>query len=170
MDLLPVRTTTELDSMRAAGQVVARTLAAVTEAAVPGVRLVDLDDLARTCIDDAGATSSFLGYRPSFASTPYRGVSCLSLNEVVVHGPPSKRRLHDGDLLSVDFGAIMDGWNGDAARTIHIGTPQPGDEELRAATEEALAAGTAAAVPGATLLDIAVAIDGVARKHGYAHL
>jgi methionyl aminopeptidase len=105
---LPTRTPTELDAMREAGRVVARTLAAVTAAAVPGAKLRDLDELARTCIDDAGATPSFLDYAPTWAPRPYDGVLCLSPNETVVHGRPSGRRLHDGDLLSVDCGAIVD--------------------------------------------------------------
>jgi methionyl aminopeptidase len=168
MDLtLPTRTPTELDSMRAAGRVVAETLAAVRAAAAPGVRLRDLDDLARGCIADAGAQPSFLGYAPTWAPRAYDGVLCLSPNETVVHGRPSGRRLREGDLLSVDCGAIVDGWHGDGAVTVHIGAPSPGDDRLRAATEEALAAGIAAAVPGATLRDVAVAIDAVARRHGY---
>jgi methionyl aminopeptidase len=167
---LPTRTRTELDSMRDAGRVVAETLAAVRTAAVPGARLRDLDDLARTCIDDAGAQPSFLGYAPSWAPRPYDGVLCLSPNETVVHGRPSGRRLKDGDLLSIDCGAIADGWHGDGAVTVHVGDPRPGDEALRQATEEALAAGIAAAVPGATLRDIAVAIDRVAGQHGYQHV
>ncbi len=167
---LPTRTTTELDSMRAAGRVVAATLAAVRAAAVPGVRLRDLDDLARTCIDDAGAQPSFLGYAPNPGTRPYDGVLCLSPNDVVVHGRPSGRRLHDGDMLTIDGGAIVDGWHGDSAITVHIGQPLPGDEALRLATEEALAAGIAGAVVGATLRDVAVAIDAVARRHGYEQL
>jgi methionyl aminopeptidase len=167
---LPLRTATELEAMREAGRVVAETLAAVRAQAVPGVKLRDLDDLARTCIDDAGATPSFLGYLPTWAPRPYDGVLCLSPNETIVHGRPSGRRLHDGDLLSIDCGAIADGWHGDGALTVHIGQPTPGDEALRAATEEALAAGVAAAVPGATLRDVAVAIDAVARAHGYDHV
>jgi methionyl aminopeptidase len=171
MDLtLPIRTGAELDAMREAGRVVAGTLAAVRAAAAPGVKLRDLDDLARTCIDDAGAEPSFLGYLPTWAPRAYDGVLCLSPNETVVHGRPSGRRLHEGDLLSVDCGAIADGWHGDGAVTVHIGAPEPGDEELRRATEEALAAGVAAAVPGATLRDVAVAIDAVARRHGYQHV
>jgi methionyl aminopeptidase len=171
MDLrLPTRTATELDSMRAAGRVVAGTLAAVSRAAAAGMKLRELDDLARTCIDDAGAEPSFLGYAPSWAPRAYDGVLCLSPNETVVHGRPSGRRLKEGDLLSVDCGAIVDGWHGDAAVTVHIGQPAAGDEELRRATEEALRAGIAAAVPGATLRDVAVAIDAVARRHGYEHV
>ncbi|HST67201.1 MAG TPA: type I methionyl aminopeptidase [Mycobacteriales bacterium] len=167
---LPIRTATELDSMRAAGRVVAEVLAAVRAAAVPGVKLRELDDLARTVIDDAGATPSFLGYAPSPGTRPYDGVLCLSPNEVVVHGRPSGRRLHEGDLLTVDGGAIVDGWHGDSAITVHIGPPAAEEEALRLATEEALAAGIGAAVPGATLRDVAVAIDAVARKHGYEQL
>ncbi len=170
---LPVRTAAELDAMREAGRVVATTLAAVSQAAQPGVRLRDLDDLAKTAIHEAGALPSFLGYAPSWAPTPFNGVLCLSPNEAVVHGRPTGRRLKDGDLLSVDCGAIVDGWNGDAAVTIPIGpagAARDGDRRLVAATEEALAAGVAAAVPGATLADIAVAVDAVARYHGYAHL
>ncbi|HEU0101320.1 MAG TPA: type I methionyl aminopeptidase [Mycobacteriales bacterium] len=167
--LLPVRTATELDAMREAGRVVARALHAVSAAAVPGVRLRELDDLAATCIREAGATPSFLGYATNGAP-PFNGVTCLSPNDVVVHGPPSSRRLWEGDLLSVDCGAIIDGWNGDSAVTVHVGLPTPHDTRLRQATEAALAAGIAAAQPGATLLDVAAAIDAVARAAGYAQL
>ncbi len=167
---LPVRTAAELDAMRAAGTVVASTLRAVTDAATPGVRLRELDDIAQTVIRETGALPSFLGYAPSWAPTPYNGVLCLSPNEVVVHGRPSPKRLRDGDLLSIDCGAITDGWHGDAAVTIHVGEPVPADTRLLEATEQALAAGIAAARPGGTLLDVAQAIDGVARAYGYAHL
>jgi len=156
--------------MRAAGSVVARTLEAVAKAAIPGVRLRELDDIAQTCIREAHSLPSFLGYAPSWAPTPYNGVLCLSPNEVVVHGRPSPKRLKNGDLLSIDCGAITDGWHGDAAITIHIGEPVPDDEPLVAATEEALAAGIAAARPGGTLADIGRAIDSVARRYGYNHL
>ncbi|MGY1737982.1 type I methionyl aminopeptidase [Geodermatophilus sp. SYSU D00684] len=173
MDLtvLPPRTAAELDAMREAGCAVARTLAAVRAAAVPGVRLRELDDLARTTMYEAGATSSFLGYKPAWAPTAYNGVLCLSPNEVVVHGRPSGQRLKDGDLLSVDCGTVVDGWNGDAAISLLVGE-QASDEDARlvTATEEALAAGIAAAVPGATLQDVARAVDDVARRYGYAHL
>jgi methionyl aminopeptidase len=168
---LPPRTALELDAMRDAGRVVAETLAAVRAATVPGVKLRDLDDLAQTCIREAGATSSFLGYKPAWAPTAYNGALCLSPNEVVVHGRPSGRRLHEGDVLSIDCGAIVDGWNGDAAITLLVGEQTSEDDaRLVRATEEALAAGIAASVPGATLLDVATAIDTVARSYGFAHL
>lgn len=168
--MLPVRTATELECMRAAGRVVAQTLQAVRAAAVPGVRLRELDDIAQTSIRAAGALPSFLGYRPTWAPTPFNGALCLSPNEVVVHGRPNGRRLRDGDLLSVDCGAITDGWHGDAAFTMHVGPAHDGDDRLLNATEQALHAGIAAAVPGATLLDVAAAVDAVARQYGYAHL
>lgn len=169
-DLLPVRTPGELDAMREAGRVVAAVLGAVRAAAVPGVRLRELDDVARTVLHEAGAAPSFLGYAPEWAPTPFNGVVCLSPNEVVVHGRPTGRRLRAGDLLSIDAGAVTDGWHGDAATTVHVGPPTDVDARLVAATEEALAAGVAAARPGATLLDVAQAVDAVARRHGYAHL
>lgn len=165
-----VRTADELATMREAGRVVAVALAEVSAAAVPGARLRDLDDIARTVLHEAGATSSFLGYAPDWADRPFGGVLCLSPNEVVVHGPPTGRRLRDGDLLSVDFGAVVDGWNGDAAVTVHVGEATEEDRRLVTATREALEAGIAAAVPGATLLDVATAVDEVARRYGYAHL
>ena len=170
MQTLPVRTPTELDAMRAAGRVVAQTLQAVQAAARPGVRARDLDEIAQTCIRDAGALPSFLGYRPTWAPTPFNGALCLSPNEIVVHGRPNGRRLVDGDLLSIDCGAIVDGWHGDSAVTVHVGAASEDDARLLHATELALQAGIAAAVPGATLLDVATAVDAVARSHGFAHL
>jgi methionyl aminopeptidase len=173
MHTLPVRTPTELDAMRAAGRVVAQTLLVVQTAAVPGVRLRELDELAQTVIREAGALPSFLGYRPAWAPTPFNGALCLSPNEVVVHGRPNGRRLRDGDLLSIDCGAIADGWHGDAAVTVPVGSgpdEDPDDARLLRATELALRAGVAAAVPGATLLDVAMSVDAVARAHGFAHL
>jgi methionyl aminopeptidase len=174
MFTFPVRTAAELDAMREAGRVVARTLQVVRAAAVPGVRLRELDELAQTTIREAGAESSFLGYRPAWAPTPFNGALCLSPNEIVVHGRPNGRRLREGDLLSIDCGAIVDGWHGDSAITVHVvddpaHVPEE-DARLVRATELALAAGIAAAVPGATLLDVATAVDAVARAHGFAHL
>jgi methionyl aminopeptidase len=170
MHTLPLRTPTELDAMRDAGRVVAQTLTAVRAAAVPGVRLRELDELAQTTIREAGALPAFLGYLPTWAPTPFNGALCLSPNEIVVHGRPNGRRLREGDLLSIDCGAIADGWHGDSAITVHVGAAAEEDARLLQATELALHAGIAAAVPGATLLDVAAAVDAVARAHGFAHL
>ena len=116
---------------------------------------------------DKNRTVTFVSSGKSRLTAP---PSAASPNETVVHGRPSGRRLADGDLLSIDCGAIVDGWHGDGAVTVHIGAPTDGDERLRAATEAALAAGIAAAVPGATMRDVAVAIDSVARRYGYQHV
>lgn len=157
-DGIEIKSADQLSTMRAAGLVVARTLAAITEAARPGVSTSDLDSLARDCLADAGATSSFLGYR-AYGTVPYPGVICASVNEEVVHGIPGDRVLAEGDLLSVDFGAIIDGWHGDAAVSIPIGEVAPAVAALSEATEAALWAGLAAARPGGRLTDISHAVE-----------
>nr|WP_245885448.1 type I methionyl aminopeptidase [Kineococcus rhizosphaerae] len=163
---MELKTPGELDAMRAAGRVVARALAAVRAHAAPGVRLDELDALAREVIFGAGATSPFLDYQPRFADTPFPGVICASVNDAVLHGIPGPYALRDGDLLSVDCGAVLDGWAGDSATTFSVGTPAPGDADLVAATEEALAAGIAAAVVGNKVGDVSAAIGAVGHAHG----
>jgi methionyl aminopeptidase len=153
--------------MREAGRVVARTLAAVAAAATAGTRLRDLDALAAELIAAAGARPSFLGYHPDWAPTPYPGVLCLSVNQAVVHGIPDERVLADGDLLSIDCGAYIDGYHGDAAVTIGIGDIDPEGQRLIGTTEQALAAGIAAARPGAKMGDISYAVESTARAGGY---
>jgi methionyl aminopeptidase len=156
-----------LDAMREAGRVVARALAAVKQQAAPGVSMADLDEVAHSVIRDAGATSPFLHYHPSFAPTPFPAVICASVNDVIVHGIPDSYRLRDGDLVSIDCGAILDGWTGDAAISFTVGTPDPQDLRLIETTERALAAGIAAATVGARLGDVSSAIGSVARGAGY---
>ena len=153
--------------MAAAGAVVARALVAVRDVASVGVRLTELDDLAREVLRAAGATSPFLDYQPSFAHTPYPGVICLSVNDAVLHGIPSDYRLRDGDLLSADFGATLDGWTGDSAISFCIGAASDADARFLERTEAALYAGIAAAQPEARLGDISAAIGQVARAAGY---
>ena len=128
--MIELRTPGELEAMRAAGAVVADMLAAVRAAAAPGVRLTQLDAVARDVLADAGATSPFLGYAPLPTTPPFPGVVCLSVNDVALHGIPTPDVLDDGDLLSVDAGATLDGWVGDAAITFPVGTPHPEDLEL----------------------------------------
>jgi methionyl aminopeptidase len=164
--LIELRTPGELDAMRAAGAVVADMLAAVRAAAAPGVRLTQLDEVARAVLADAGASSPFLGYAPLATTPPFPGVVCLSVNDVALHGIPTPQALADGDLLSVDAGATLDGWVGDAAITFPVGTPRPEDLELVATTERALQAGIAAAVVGNRVGDISAAIGAVGRAGG----
>jgi methionyl aminopeptidase len=164
--MVELKTDAAVDAMREAGRVVARALAAAKEAAGVGVSLLELDEAARAVLAEAGASSPFLGYRPSFAPTPFPGVVCASVNDAIVHGIPTGYRLRDGDLLSVDCGAELDGWTGDAAITFSVGTPRPGDAELVAATVRALEAGIAAAVVGNRMGDISSAIGRVAQEAG----
>ncbi|MGY1857825.1 type I methionyl aminopeptidase [Modestobacter sp. SYSU DS0290] len=164
--MIELRTPGEIDAMRAAGAVVADMHAAVQAAAAPGVRLTELDAIARDVLADAGATSPFLGYAPLSTTPPFPGVLCLSVNDVALHGIPTAQELADGDLLSVDAGATLDGWVGDAARTYPIGTPRPEDLVLVDTTTRALEAGIAAAVVGNKVGDISAAIGAVGRAGG----
>lgn len=151
---IELKSPAELDAMRAAGALVARTLAEVAAHTRSGVSTADLDGLAEQIIRNAGAVPSFLGYHGYPASI------CASVNDEIVHGIPSSRRvLADGDLLSVDCGAILDGWHGDAAVTIPVGPVSPSDLALSTACEAALHAGIAAALPGGRLSDISCAVQ-----------
>ncbi|MFG2359733.1 type I methionyl aminopeptidase [Streptomyces sp. NPDC048521] len=164
--MVEIKTDAALDAMREAGRVVAHALAAVRETADVGVSLRELDEAARSVLAEAGAGSPFLGYRPSFAPVAFPAVICTSVNDAVSHGIPTGYRLRDGDLVSIDCGAQLDGWTGDAAITFTVGTPRPGDLDLIDATQQALDAGIAAAQVGSRIGDISHAIDTVARKAG----
>ncbi|HNM10052.1 MAG TPA: type I methionyl aminopeptidase [Mycobacterium sp.] len=163
--VVPSRTAGELDAMAAAGAVVADALRAVREAAGPGVSTKDLDDVAETIIREAGGIPSFLGYHGYPASI------CSSVNDRVVHGiPAADETLAPGDLVSIDCGAIIDGWHGDAAITFGVGALIPVDEALSAATKASMEAGIAAMVPGNRLTDVSHAIEmgtrAAERTHG----
>jgi methionyl aminopeptidase len=148
------RTAGELDAMAAAGALVASALQAVRQAAEPGVSTLALDEIAESVIRDGGGTPSFLGYHGFPASI------CSSVNDRVVHGIPSaSETLGHGDLVSIDCGAILDGWHGDSAITFGVGTLIPADEALSDATRSAMEAGIAAMVPGNRLTDVSHAIE-----------
>jgi methionyl aminopeptidase len=152
--VVPQRSAAELDAMAAAGAVVAAALKAVQAAAGPGVSTLDLDNVAESVIRGAGATPSFLGYHGYPASI------CSSVNDRVVHGIPSAGDvLRSGDLVSIDCGAILDGWHGDAARTFGVGQLIAIDEALSQATRESMEAGIAAMIPGNRLTDVSHAIE-----------
>lgn len=165
--MVEIKTTAEIEAIRAAGRVVASALAAVKAQARPGVRLTELDEAARSVLAAAGAGSPFLGYRPGFARTPFPAVICTSVNDAVLHGIPGRRKLAAGDLLSVDCGAIVEGWVADAATSFTIGPPAAADDRLILAVEQALQAGIGAAVAGARIGDISAAISAVGRSAGY---
>jgi methionyl aminopeptidase len=164
--MVELKSPEEIARMREAGRVVARVLETVRKHAAVGTTLADLDGLAREVVRDAGAVSTFDGYLPRFAQTPFKGVICTSVNDAVLHGLPDDTRLADGDLLSVDCGVTVDGWAGDAAVSFVVGEPRDGDAELISATERALEAGIAAAQPGNRLGDIGRAIALIGNRDG----
>ena len=168
--MVELKTSAEIDAMAAAGAVVAEALTAVVEHARPGLTTTGLDEVAAEVLARHGATSPFLNYHPRWAASPFPAVLCVSVNDAVVHGIPNGQVLADGDLVSVDFGATLNGWCGDAARSFIVGTPLEQDAALIEATDAALAAGIAAVVPGNTLGDIGNAIAVVARGAGYGML
>ncbi len=151
----------EIDRMRKAGRLVGHTLSMVSEAARPGVSLIELDRLAEQTIRAADAIPSFLGYH-GFPAT-----LCLSPNNVVVHGIPNASVLVEGDILSIDCGAIVEGYHGDAAVTIPIGQVDEAAMRLIATTERAMWAGIAQVRAGNRLSDIGHAIERVATLGGY---
>ncbi|SMC89720.1 methionyl aminopeptidase [Kibdelosporangium aridum] len=152
--MIEIKSRGELEAMRAAGLVVARALDLLTKAVKPGVSTAELDELAEQTIRDAGAVPSFKGYHDYPASI------CSSVNEQVVHGiPAADQVLAEGDLISIDCGAILDGWHGDAAVTVAAGEIRPEDKLLSEATRTALYAGVEALVVGAKLSDVSHAIE-----------
>lgn len=168
--MIELKSRGEVAALREAGRVVARALAEVRATAAVGVALGELDEVAASVIADAGAVPSFLNYLPHFAATPYPAVICASVNDAIVHGIPTGYRLRDGDLVSIDCGAHLDGWCGDAAISFTVGKAADDDRQLIAAAERALAAGIAACVPGNHIGDIGNAIGPIARSAGYGIL
>ena len=167
---MELRTPGEIDAMYAAGQVVAAALTAVQAEARTSMTLADLDAVAAQVIRDAGAEPLFLDYHPSWAPTPFPGTICASVNDAIVHGIPGARRIEDGDLVSIDCGARLDGWCGDAAVSFVVGTPAAADLKLIEATAKALDAGIAAARPDNRIGDVANAIGRKARRSGFGLL
>jgi methionyl aminopeptidase len=168
--MVELKSQTQIEAMRAAGAVVAEALRAVVAYARPGRCTADLDRVASDVLARHGASSPFLGYHPRWAPVPFPAVLCVSVNDAVVHGIPTDDVLADGDLVSIDFGATLRGWCGDAARSFVVGTPRAADVALIAATDAALAAGIAAVRPGRTLGDVGHAIATTARSAGYGML
>lgn len=159
-DKIQIKTAAQLKLMRAAGIVVARTLKQLETEIKPGITTLDIDAIARDNLKREGATSSFLNYHG------YPAVTCTSVNDEIVHGIPSARVLREGDVISVDFGAIVDGWHGDAARTYFVGEVSEQIKRLSDVTRRSMWAGMAAAVEGNRLFDISHAIESVVRADG----
>jgi methionyl aminopeptidase len=152
----------ELQKMHRACTIVVQTLQSLAEAARPGVTTKEMDRLARESIERAGARPAFLGYRG------YPATLCISVNEEVVHGIPGPRRLEEGDIVGLDLGCIVDGFYGDAARTVTVGKVSEGSARLVKVTEEALFAGISMCEPGRRVGDIGHAVQRHAESHGYS--
>lgn len=161
----------EIAKMRQAGRIVAEVLALIEAELRPGMTAAQLDRLAERHIRNAGATPSFKGYlgggRYGKGPGAFPASTCISFDAEVVHGIPDERVVRDGQLISVDVGAILDGWHGDAARTFIVGDVAPATRALVEATRLAMMAGIAAAVPGGRLADVSGAIEDVALAAGY---
>jgi methionyl aminopeptidase len=168
--MIHLKSPSEVAKMRDAGLVVAAALDAVRAAIAPGVTTHDLDELAETTIREAGAIPSFKGYQPHPSVPPFPGSICASVNDEIVHGiPHPDRRLAEGDNISIDCGAILEGWHSDSAVTVTVGEPSVEDAALLEVTERSMWAGLARALAGGRLTDISHAVEQVitAEAHPY---
>ncbi|HEX5467249.1 MAG TPA: type I methionyl aminopeptidase [Candidatus Limnocylindrales bacterium] len=155
----------QIERMAVAGRVVGELLDHLAQELRPGLTTEELDDMARAFLRERDATPSFIG-EPGPRGA-YRHALCISIDAQVVHGVPGRRRIAEGQIVSIDAGAIVDGWHGDAARSFVVGEVPEASRRLVEATREAMAAGIAAARPGNHLEDIAGAVEDVALAHGY---
>jgi methionyl aminopeptidase len=155
------RSAEEVQQMRVAGRVVAEMHEAIRAAAKPGVTTLHLDRVGRDVLAARNATSNFLGYHG------YPAVICASVNDELVHGIPNERPLREGDIISIDCGAIVNGWHGDAAFTMGVGTIDKEAQRLIDTADRALAAAVAAMLPGGHLGDVGAAVESVVNAAGY---
>jgi methionyl aminopeptidase len=160
--MVTLKTTEQIAKMREAGAIVAAMLAATRDAVKPGVTTLELDRIAADVLGRAGAVSSFLGY------FGYPATICTSVNEQIVHGIPSKRKLKEGDIVGIDAGAIVDGWHADAAITVPVGRISAEARRLIDVTRDALVRGIGAATVGNRLGDIGAAVQGYAESQGFS--
>ena len=162
-----IKSSKELELMRQAGKVVAQAKAKLREAICPGVTTGELDRIAEDEITRLGAIPSFKGYAPGNAA-PFPATICASLNEEIVHGIPGDRVLREGDILSIDIGAIVGGFHGDSAFTVGVGNVSEEAQRLMDATEEALKQGIAQVKAGSRVGDVSSAVQQYAESLGYS--
>jgi methionyl aminopeptidase len=155
-----IKTPEQIEKMRVAGLVVGETLELLRKSARPGITTLELDRIAEDNIRSSGATPSFKGYHG------FTGSICVSVNDEVVHGIPGERVVEDGDVVSIDCGAIVDGWHGDAAITVAVGEVPDEALDLMRVTEEAMWRGFAAARLGGRVSDISHAVESYVREQG----
>lgn len=160
--MITVKSLTEIERMRQAGRIVYLTHQELKKWVQPGITTKEIDQIAEKFIRNFGATPSFKGYNG------FQGSVCTSVNDELVHGVPSKRKLRDGDIISIDIGACYEGFHGDSAWTYPVGTISPEAERLLAVTEQSLYAGLALLKPGVRLGDVSHAIQSVAEDAGFS--
>ena len=165
--MIQLKSKRELDKMREAGRHVGEILARLAELAKPGATTADLDRAARAEIAARGLESSFLGYAPG-DNPPFPAVICASVNEEIVHGIPGGRRMVEGDLLKIDFGAICDGFHADAALSVEIGTVDAESHRLLETTRKSLYAGIQQMEPGKRLGDVGAAVQETVEREGFS--
>jgi methionyl aminopeptidase len=162
---LTLKSSSQIERMAVAGRLVSDVLDRMSEELRPGVTTLELDAIAEEMIRSAGGIPSFIGVPGRVA--PFKHTLCVSVDDEIVHGIPSNKRVRDGQVVSIDAGAIVDGWHGDSARTFIVGEVPDATRKLVETTERAMYAGIAAAVPGNYLEDISGAIEDIARAEGY---
>lgn len=165
--MVVLRSRNEIEGLRRAGALVARTFEMLHPRVVPGIRLDELDRVVEEFLAAHGAKSPYKGYRPMSSVPPFPGTVCASVNEEVVHGIPSRRKLRGGDVVGIDVGAALDGWIGDACYTYPVGEVSPAARKLLSVARESLEACAAEVRPGGWLGDVGAAIQEVAERHGY---
>ena len=161
--MIQLKNTAQIDLMRIAGRITGEALAVAEEMIRPGISTWDIDKAIRTHIEKSGAKPSFLGYGG------FPGSACISINDEVIHGIPSKKRiLQEGDIVKVDVGAFINGFHGDAARTFAVGKIAENAARLIEATKESFYRGVAQATVGARIGDIGAAVEACAKENGYS--
>ncbi len=165
---IAIKSRREIDQMREIGHQTAEILLEIREHTRPGVTTGELDEIAAKALKKRGLNSPFLGYAPGGVA-PYPAVLCASVNDEIVHGIPGPRELHEGDIISLDFGAVVGpgGWHGDTAITIAVGEIGSEAECLINTTRDALEKGIECMVPGDRLSDIGFAVQACAEKEGF---
>ncbi|MDI9514867.1 MAG: type I methionyl aminopeptidase [Clostridiaceae bacterium] len=166
--MISIKSQRELDSMRKAGEVVMLVHKRLEEMIAPGVTTKELDRVAAEVIKSKGAVPSFRGVPCPYGGIDFPGVICASINNEVIHGIPGNRVMEDGDIISIDTGAILDGFHGDAARTYPVGSVSPEALRLISVTEEAFNRGMAQAVEGNRIRDISRAIQSYVEENGFS--
>ncbi|MDR6198211.1 methionyl aminopeptidase [Microbacterium sp. SORGH_AS428] len=166
--MIELRTPAEIEQMRPAGRFVAEVLATLRDETKVGTNLLTLDRRAHDMIRKAGAESCYIDYHPSFGASPFGKVICTSINDAVLHGLPFDYTLRDGDLVSLDFAASVDGWVADSAVSFVVGVPRDEDLRLIETTRVALDAAIQAATVGNRVGDVSAAIAAVSHDAGYS--